>query len=226
VGASMDRFLCSSHSATYRQLSTARLARRFVIGVVIFFALVFTEALYCYEASVPNVPVACYGQTLACRIFNDWMSIACDVVLPSVFLVIFGALTIRNARSRFVQPALDSINNTNAHNNIISTRNNERNLTRMLSIQVSLDRFSTFTSRYCLFFEKYTSRFVPIASFRFYKLWSYKTLTFPGLLSYFLSPNLCMLRKCRSILLLNELFRYLSFLFWIYHLAFIVYMPV
>ncbi len=63
VGTSIDRFLCSNHSATDRRLSTGRLTRRFVIGIFIFFAFVLIETIYYFEASVP---VACYGRNLPC----------------------------------------------------------------------------------------------------------------------------------------------------------------
>ncbi|UJR11812.1 hypothetical protein I4U23_015992 [Adineta vaga] len=99
VVASIDRFLCSSRSAAYRRLSSIRTERRYLIVIFLFFALVFIETIYCFEASVPNVPVACYGQNLACRISNDWMSLSFDIILPSIFLAIFGSLTIRTAQT-------------------------------------------------------------------------------------------------------------------------------
>ncbi|CAF4015700.1 unnamed protein product [Adineta steineri] len=145
VGASMDRFLCSNHSAVYRGWSTCRTAKRYLIGILTFFVLLFAQVFYCFEASVPNVPVACYGRDLPCRIFNDWISIAFDIVIPSIFLAVFGTLTIRNARPRVVHPRISSIQvaiasniNNNNNNNTAPSRNNDRNLTRMLLIQVCI----------------------------------------------------------------------------------------
>ncbi|CAF1013162.1 unnamed protein product [Adineta ricciae] len=138
VGASIDRFLCSSRSATYRRLSTIRTARYYLTAIFVFFALFFAEVLYCYEASVPNVPVACYGQNFACRIFNDWMSLFMDIILPSIFLALFGSLTIRNAQTRMVRPITESIHHTDVNNQIKLVRKNERNLTTMLLVQVSI----------------------------------------------------------------------------------------
>ncbi|CAF1288191.1 unnamed protein product [Adineta ricciae] len=135
VGASIDRFLCSSRSATYRRLSTIRTARYYLTAIFVFFALFFAEVLYCYEASVPNVPVACYGQNFACRIFNDWMSLFMDIILPSIFLALFGSLTIRNAQTRMVRPITESIHHTDVNNQIKLVRKNERNLTTMLLVQ-------------------------------------------------------------------------------------------
>ncbi len=142
VGASIDRFLCSSHSVNYRRLSTSRIAKRFVMGIFILFVLLFVETIYCFEASVPNVPVACYGHDLPCRIFNDWIALIIDIILPSIFLSIFGALTIRNARLRVVRPAINLIGPSVTNTHRLLTRNNDRNLTRMLSIQVYFICFS------------------------------------------------------------------------------------
>ncbi|CAF1084840.1 unnamed protein product [Rotaria sordida] len=136
VGASIDRFLCSSPSAIYRQWSTNRIARRYVIGVFIFYALLFIQVFYCFEASVPNVPVACYGRNLPCRLFNDWVALRVDIVLPSLFLAIFGVLTIRNVQTRMIHPTVHAVNSNNTNNNRLLMRNKERNLTRMLLIQV------------------------------------------------------------------------------------------
>ncbi|CAF0849865.1 unnamed protein product [Adineta steineri] len=119
VGASMDRYLCSSHSAAYRRLSTSQTAKRYLIGIFIFFALAFLEILYCFEASVPNVPVACYAQNLTCRLISDWSNILIDIVFPSICLAIFGALTIRNARARFIQPTANSISETTTSTNAL-----------------------------------------------------------------------------------------------------------
>jgi hypothetical protein len=137
VGASIDRFLCSSYSNAYRRFSNNRMAKRFVIGIFIFFALVFIETTYCFEASVPNVPVACYGRNLPCQLFNDWVSLLFDIILPSIFLFIFGALTIRNVRTRIIHPTTNPVNPVDASNNRLSMRINDRNLTRMLLIQVN-----------------------------------------------------------------------------------------
>ena len=131
VGANIDRYLCSHRTPANRRLSTVRTAKYFIIGNFIFFGILFIEVVYCFEASVPGVPVACYGRNIACRIFNDWAALSFNIVLPSIFLAIFGALTIRNTRLRIVQPMINSVNTNNINNNT-----NDRNLTRMLLIQV------------------------------------------------------------------------------------------
>jgi hypothetical protein len=144
VGANMDRFLCSSLEANYRRWSTTRIAKRFIIVISILFGILFIEIIYCFEASVPNVPVACYGRNLPCQLFNDWIFISIDIILPTIFLSIFGALTIRNVRSRIVYPVTNLVN---TNNNKPVIRNNDRNLTRMLLIQVNLTFLSIFNRK-------------------------------------------------------------------------------
>ena len=141
VGASIDRFLCSSLSNAYRQFSTERMARRFVIGILIFFALLYIETIYCFEASVPNVPVLCYGRNLPCQIFNDWTALSMEIIFPSVFLFIFGSLTIRNIRSRFIRGGINSVGPMNRNNNRLRMRINDRALNRMLLVQVNMTFF-------------------------------------------------------------------------------------
>jgi len=138
VGASIDRYLCSSALVRYRQWSTVRTARCAMAALFISAATVYLEVLYCFEANVPNVPVACYCRNLACRLFNDWMNLLGSIVIPSVLLVVFGTLTLRNARVRRVQPILASVSTVTTIRNGTRTQQNDRNLTRMLSIQVSL----------------------------------------------------------------------------------------
>ncbi|CAF1437050.1 unnamed protein product [Adineta ricciae] len=133
VGASIDRYLCSHSSARYRLFSTNLIAKRFALAIFIFFCCLFVEVLYCFEGSIPNVPVLCYGQNIPCRLFNDWAALSFDIILPSFFLAVFGALTIRNIRQRSVRPVIDSEVRSNRRSTM---RANDRNLTRMLLIQV------------------------------------------------------------------------------------------
>ncbi|CAF0765705.1 unnamed protein product [Rotaria sordida] len=138
VGASSDRYLRSSILVKFRNLSTVQTARRFLIIIITVSVLIFLEVFYCYEASVPNVPVACYSLSLPCRLYNDWMVILIPTVIPSGLMAIFGSLTIRNIRTRFVQPVMHVkfSSNTTQHN--LRLQLNDRNISRMLLIQVSV----------------------------------------------------------------------------------------
>ncbi|CAF1364909.1 unnamed protein product [Adineta ricciae] len=133
VGANIDRYFCSHSSITVRQLSTNRMAKRVILGMFIFFCLLFVEVIYCFEGSIPNVPVLCYGRNIPCRMFNDWAALLFDIILPSICLATFGLMTIRNIRMRVVQPVRKPTTNSGSR---LLTRFNDRNLTRMLLIQV------------------------------------------------------------------------------------------
>lgn len=136
VGASIDRFLCSHHLASYRRWNTKQTARHYIFILFVFFFLIFIEVVYCFEASIPNVPVACYGRNIVCRLYNDWAALLFDIILPSFFLAIFGTLTIRNVRYRIVYPSVKSTDIIRSNNTRLPMRTNDRNLTRMLLIQV------------------------------------------------------------------------------------------
>lgn len=138
VGANMDRFLCSHSSINFRRWSTIRTARRYLFGTLIFFGILFTEVIYCFEASVPNVPVACYGRNIPCRLFNDWAALSFDIVVPSICLGFFGVLTIRNVRSRVIHPTSIPSNRNQLVHERAPMRNHDRNLTRMLLFQVGI----------------------------------------------------------------------------------------
>ncbi|CAF2893584.1 unnamed protein product [Rotaria sp. Silwood2] len=136
VGASSDRYLRSSALVKFRNFSTVQTARRILIIIITGSVLVFLEVFYCYEASVPNVPVACYPQSLPCRLYNDWMLILFTTVIPSCFMAVFGSLTIRNIRTRVVQPVMHVEFRNNTANQNVRLRLNDRNINHMLLIQV------------------------------------------------------------------------------------------
>lgn len=142
VGANIDRFLCSHHVVAYRQFSTKKMAKRYLISIFIFFALLFIEVVYCFEGSIPNVPVLCYGRNIPCRLFNDWAALSFNILLPSIFLAVFGALTIRNIRYRVIHPMMITRHSNTASNDRVQMRHKDRNLTRMLSIQVNIIFFN------------------------------------------------------------------------------------
>ncbi|CAF1411842.1 unnamed protein product [Adineta ricciae] len=144
VGASIDRFLCSSRLVARRQLSTLQMERRYIIVVFTFFTLLFIEVLYCFEAHVPNVPVACYGRNMICRIAIDWIYLLLIIILPSILLIAFGILTMRNIRTRVIRPTIGPMQNTVSNNTTNLPRNDERTLTKMLLVQKHF-RYSLFS---------------------------------------------------------------------------------
>ena len=143
VGATFDRYLCTCSSVSYRAMSSIRTAKRFLIGVLIITIILFVEIFYCFEGNVPNVPVACYTQGLVCQLYNDWMNILYNVVLPSGLMAIFGIMTIFNIRRRIIYPLskltlAPTINRMNIQPRL---RKIDRSLRKILFIQVSLISF-------------------------------------------------------------------------------------
>ncbi|CAF0973852.1 unnamed protein product [Rotaria sp. Silwood1] len=138
VGASIDRFLGSSESVTYRSLSTIRMARRFLIIIILISILIFGEIFYCYEANVPNVPVPCYINNLTCQLYNNWMNILYNIVIPSGLMAVFGILTIVNVRKRIVHPARSTTIAVGIHrtNRQPRMRKIDRHLRKILLVQV------------------------------------------------------------------------------------------
>ena len=129
------------------------MAKRVIFAMFIFCCLLFVEVIYCFEGSIPNVPVLCYGRNIPCRMFNDWAALLFDIILPSICLATFGLMTIRNIRTRVVQPVRRPTTNSGSR---LLIRFNDRNLTRMLLIQVSdlfhtLFRVRNFFFRFSLF---------------------------------------------------------------------------
>ncbi|CAF3434686.1 unnamed protein product [Rotaria socialis] len=138
VAASSDRYLHSSRLVKYRSLSTVQTARLLLMIISTVCILAYTEVLYCYQASVPNVPVACYPQSFSCRLYNDWMLIMVNTIIPSFSMVNFGSLTIRNIRPGVIYPIkrCDLPNDIVNHN--LRLRRNDGNISRMLLIQVRI----------------------------------------------------------------------------------------
>jgi hypothetical protein len=151
VSANVDRYLSSSVSIHYRQLSTARTARRLLTIIFVVCTLIYLEIFYCYQASVPNVPVACYPQISACQLYNDWMLILFTSIMPSVFMAIFGLLTIRNIRTCVIQPIRKPVTTVNTIVKQARSRKNDRNISQMLLVQVSLNIFLVEKNRFRLF---------------------------------------------------------------------------
>lgn len=140
VGATFDRYLCTCSSVNSRAKSSIRTAKRFLIVILIITIILFAEIFYCYEGNVANVPVACNTQSLLCQMYNDWMNILYNIVLPSGLMGVFGMMTIFNIRRRIIYPLskltlAPTINRVNIQPRL---RRIDRSLRKILFIQVSL----------------------------------------------------------------------------------------
>lgn len=148
VGASIDRFLGSNIKVSYRLLSSSQTAKRFLIFILIISILVYVEVFYCYEASVPNVPTACYTLNGVCQLYNDWMYILYNTVVPSGLILLFGLLTVFNIRKWIIYPIAAGTETRRRTQTVVSTtssinqrrlglRKIDRHLRKLILVQVS-----------------------------------------------------------------------------------------
>jgi hypothetical protein len=96
VLATVDRWLLSNTDVNRRQKSTLKKAQRGLICVVILSTLIETEQLYCYEANLRNTPLKCYTKSATCSIVSDLSYALITILLPLLFMIVFGLMTIYN----------------------------------------------------------------------------------------------------------------------------------
>lgn len=142
VFATIDRWFSSSTKIHRRRLSSHKTASNNIVVVFVVSFVLWIESMYCYDADVDQAPIKCYGKSNVCRIYNDIVYASSTIAIPSILMLIFGLLTIRNiSRSRRVSRAffntelsLVQIN----HRKRKSTRRTELSLTCVLLLQVVL----------------------------------------------------------------------------------------
>ena len=141
VFATIDRWFSSSAKIERRRLSSNKIVYKITVAICTLSFILWTESIFCYDANTANNPLKCYGKTFVCRVFNDLVYASSTVVIPSLFMLIFGLLTIHNINRsyRAIQPLVATITNVSRvsrrtkRNKI---RRKERSLTRMLLLQV------------------------------------------------------------------------------------------
>lgn len=143
VMATIDRWLSSSAHAHRRQMSTLENAQRAMVVISLVSTLVFSQLFYCVDANRINGPVKCSAITNLCQLVNDMALVFLIVLIPSMVMLFFGLLTITNIRRsqlNRVQPSVPVSSSTtnNTKNQIQQTRKADRQLLKMLFIQVIL----------------------------------------------------------------------------------------
>ncbi|CAF3419209.1 unnamed protein product [Rotaria socialis] len=162
VLATIDRWLLSSIDAIRRRKSTLKNAQRWAAVIITLSILLYAQMFYCYEANLTDAPLSCYDKTVICRYLTDLSFVSITVMIPVVLMILFGLLTIINAREsqRRVQSLTrgNHVSGTNRSSRATAgssqrkpTRRTEQSLLRMLLVQVlalciltiplSLDRF-------------------------------------------------------------------------------------
>ncbi|CAF2115784.1 unnamed protein product [Rotaria magnacalcarata] len=137
--ASVDRWLLSSMNALRRQMSSMKNSLRGIGIITIILTIIHSQIFYCYGTNLAGTPLKCYTKNISCRLMNDLTFAIITILVPLIFIILFGLMTISNmrlARSR-VEPAAVTMANVTIQN--ISTRNRskkiDQRLFRMLFVQ-------------------------------------------------------------------------------------------
>jgi hypothetical protein len=144
--AAIDRWLSSNADANLRRMSTMKNAQRSIVAVLIFACLIDGPIIYCYQANLTGALRGCYGSPYVCACLTDLIYAVLTSVLPLIFMVIFGLLTIQNVRhtrNRIQDITMQSMSHQNRSNPTEITaqrqsRKRDRYLLKMLFTQVTL----------------------------------------------------------------------------------------
>ncbi|CAF1064822.1 unnamed protein product [Rotaria sordida] len=132
--ATIDRYCISCRDARRRNFSNLRFTRRLMIFAVVGGSLIFAETFYCYVPNLKNSPLTCYGQNMACRLYNEIASALAFVFIPSTIMLIFGFATVQNLRKLLCSIATTS----NVHGTSMTMKKTDRQLIQMLIVQIIL----------------------------------------------------------------------------------------
>lgn len=139
----LDRWFSSSSKTNRRNLSSLKNSYRNIFIISILSLMLNGPLLYCYQANLIGTPAKCYGFTEECRLYTDLSFTFGTIVIPSLFMLVFGLLMIHNihqSRKRIHQQQQKSIGTSNPPSNPTNPRINERkvnrSLLRMVFVQV------------------------------------------------------------------------------------------
>ena len=135
VFATIDRYLVSSSDQSRRQLSSLKRSYQSVTIACISGLLIWAETFYCFDANRIGTPIKCFTTSNACRLYNDISVTFMSIIIPSIVMLTFGALTILNIKQsrQRINPSTSVTIAPAAR-----SRKTEQNFTRMLLAQVFL----------------------------------------------------------------------------------------
>ncbi|CAF4498323.1 unnamed protein product [Rotaria socialis] len=76
--ATVDRWLSSSITVRFRQISSLKNVHRAIIIILIASTTLYVHILYCYESNLVNASLKCYGITITCRYDHGQIFYVCD----------------------------------------------------------------------------------------------------------------------------------------------------
>lgn len=97
--ATIDRWLVSSINARLRRLSSNKNVLRSVFFIVILSITIHIQVLYCHESNLDEThPLKCFLKDKKCRLVNDLIFAIITILVPLIFILVFGRMTISNIR--------------------------------------------------------------------------------------------------------------------------------
>jgi len=144
--ASIDRWFVSHINANRRKQSTIKNTRYGIILTIVFSIVIYSPVFYCYQANLINAPIKCYGKTEVCRLLNDLIYAILTIIVPIVFMLIYGVMTLINIQQVKIRihiaNASKSTNTVNSVASAVLTQASKKKLDRrlfvMLIVQVIL----------------------------------------------------------------------------------------
>ncbi|CAF1112051.1 unnamed protein product [Adineta steineri] len=102
--ACVERYLTSSTDVNTRRLITMKRARLSMIFVILFGFLAFGEQFYCIDINqnLFGASQSCYQLRLniQCQIADSLMQFLFEILAPTLMMIVFGSLTLRNVRRK------------------------------------------------------------------------------------------------------------------------------
>ncbi|CAF1549359.1 unnamed protein product, partial [Adineta steineri] len=102
--ASIERYLTSSTDVNRRQLITIKRARLSMVFVILFGFFAFGEQFYCIDINqnILGASQSCYQLRLniRCQIADSLMQFLFQILAPTLMMIVFGSLTLRNVHRK------------------------------------------------------------------------------------------------------------------------------
>jgi hypothetical protein len=147
--ASVDRYFASSRDALRRQWSSTKIARKFIIGNILFWCVIYIQVIVFYRTYPNNClpEKGSYGMFFSIYILID------NGILPLVFMSVFGILTYKNVQGikHRVRPMAISME-ANQSSQVNRTTRKDTHLLKMLFNQILVYIiFNTFNPCFLLY---------------------------------------------------------------------------
>ena len=135
VLATIDRYLVSSADQNRRQMSSLKGCHRSITIACVLALAIWAETFYCFDANLTGTPMKCFSISNECHLYNDIVLTVMSTIIPSIVMLVFGGLTIKN-----IHQSRQRINPSTSVTIAAPSRSHktEQNFTRMLLTQVFL----------------------------------------------------------------------------------------